>query len=195
MFDPTIYENLKVSFENQLYDLDNLDEEIHIIDRKDSIDLATMSREWTLSFMLTESNAKHNRASSNMSSCSADIVLSSSVRDFADEILELPKGAAACSLTLRFKLMVQYPHISCPKIEEIISSIWKRNVRPIQKLEAIYGGDERTLDATALWIPAYYRNIVELPFDRRITEEQMEDIPYFIESTVNTLEALGQAML
>ncbi|MNC74438.1 hypothetical protein D3C75_1257940 [compost metagenome] len=29
MFDPTIYDNLKVAFENYLYDLDNLDENIH----------------------------------------------------------------------------------------------------------------------------------------------------------------------
>ena len=35
MFDPTIFENLKVGIENAVYDLDNLDEIIRVTDRKD----------------------------------------------------------------------------------------------------------------------------------------------------------------
>jgi len=194
MFDPTIYENLKVAFENQLYDLDNLDQVIQIIDRKDIIDLATMSREWTLSFILAEGNMEQNLSEGDQA-CSADIVLSSSIRDFADELLEVPNSTAACSVSLRFKLMVQYPHISCPLIEAIILNNWKRDVKPVQRLEAMYGESDGVKDITELWIPTYYSNTIELPFDRRITEEQMEDLPYFIECTVNTLEALGQAML
>lgn len=174
--------------------MDNLDEEIHIIDRKDIIDLATMSREWMLTFVLTGHKTQQSNPDSHISSCSADIVLSSGIRDFADEILEVQKSMPACSLLLRFKLMVQHPHISCPRIEAIISDIWKRDMKPIQRLHAIYGESDRKL-AAELWIPDYYTNIVELPFDRRITEDQMEDIPDFIECTVNTLEALGQAML
>ena len=52
MFDPTVYDNLKVAFENYLYDLDNLDESIHITHRKDQLEMASMSREFILQFSL-----------------------------------------------------------------------------------------------------------------------------------------------
>ncbi|MBE1554672.1 hypothetical protein [Sporosarcina limicola] len=40
MYDPTIFENLKVAFENQVYDLDNLDQKITITNRIDRMDFA-----------------------------------------------------------------------------------------------------------------------------------------------------------
>ena len=33
MYDPTVFENLKVAFENQVYDLDTIEREIRIINR------------------------------------------------------------------------------------------------------------------------------------------------------------------
>ncbi|MEI0739291.1 hypothetical protein VQ056_26320 [Paenibacillus sp. JTLBN-2024] len=52
MFDPTIFENLKVALENQLYDLDNIDGLIRIIGRDDRLEMSVMSREFAIRFEL-----------------------------------------------------------------------------------------------------------------------------------------------
>ena len=44
MFDPTVFDNLKVAVENEFYDLDNLDRIIDITNRRDLLDMAVMSR-------------------------------------------------------------------------------------------------------------------------------------------------------
>jgi hypothetical protein len=49
MFDPTVFDNLKVIVEGYIYDLD-LENEISVTDRSDNIDLATMSRSYTITF-------------------------------------------------------------------------------------------------------------------------------------------------
>ena len=35
MYDPTVFENLKVAFENLLYDMDNIERKINITNRTD----------------------------------------------------------------------------------------------------------------------------------------------------------------
>ena len=54
MYDPTIFDNLKVAFENQVYDLDNLENEITITNRIDRMDFAVMGREFTIEFTLVD---------------------------------------------------------------------------------------------------------------------------------------------
>jgi hypothetical protein len=76
MFDPTIFENLKVGIENAVYDLDNLDEIIRVTDRKDLLDMATLSRSFSLRFELARP-----------STTSAEICLETGLRDLAAEIL------------------------------------------------------------------------------------------------------------
>ena len=77
MFHPTVYENLKVAFENYLYDLDNQEAVITITNREDILDMAVMSRQFTLQFAL----AGHEEPT-------AEVRLYSSVADLAAEILE-----------------------------------------------------------------------------------------------------------
>lgn len=50
MFDPTVFDNLKVVIEGYIYDLD-LGNEISIIHRSDVIDMATMSRKYSIQFV------------------------------------------------------------------------------------------------------------------------------------------------
>ncbi len=46
MYDPTIYDNLKVAFENHIYDLDNLEHKITIMNRMDRMDYAVLARDF-----------------------------------------------------------------------------------------------------------------------------------------------------
>ncbi|MFC0271695.1 hypothetical protein ACFFIX_09525 [Metabacillus herbersteinensis] len=55
MFDPTTFDNLKVILEGYVYDLD-LDNVIVVTDRSDLVNLATMSRSFSISFKLPIEN-------------------------------------------------------------------------------------------------------------------------------------------
>lgn len=54
MFDPTVFDNLKVAMENTVYDLDNLDSRIDITQRIDRLEMSVMSREFAVQFRLRE---------------------------------------------------------------------------------------------------------------------------------------------
>lgn len=188
MFDPTIFENLKIAFENQCYDLDNLDGEIVIIDRKDILDMAIMSRKWSLSFTLAQWIEVE-------SSASAELILSSSVEDIADEILERATERTGCTLTICFHCIVTEPLVQCPAIERAIMEIWEREIHVKQELSTTFDQTFQLVDQGSAWMPNSYHNRILLTFDRRINEDQMEDIEELIHYTMVTLEAVGRAVL
>ncbi|MFB1097253.1 MULTISPECIES: hypothetical protein [Bacillaceae] len=168
MFDPTVFDNLKVAFENQLYDLDNLDKEITIVSRHDRMEMATMSREFRLGFTLQE-NAE----------VTAEICLEASLRDLADEILEEPEKNPGCTLRLFFYMTVEEPDTECPEIESILTQIWTPPSRPEQTLQYTYDKQQK-----------HYQNTAEVRFDRKVNENQMEDLPNLIDHILDSLEAL-----
>lgn len=172
MFDPTVFDNLKVAFENELYDLDNLDRIIAVTGRKDVLDMAVMSREFSLSF----------RLAGGSDGVSAEMVLDTSLRDLSAEILELQGEKAACGLAVRFHTEVEAEELDvrCKEIERCIADIWLPEEPPVQTLSRVFGDSS-----------GRYRNQIELRFRRRIGEEQMEDIPELIDHAVRTLEALA----
>ncbi|MBH5318264.1 hypothetical protein I6N90_10630 [Paenibacillus sp. GSMTC-2017] len=170
MFDPIVFDNLKVAFENQLYDLDTLDRTIDIIGRKDLLDMAVMSRQFILSFRLAGEEG-----------VTADVVLSASLKDIAAEILEHQGESPACGLTLRFYMKVTDVEVQCAAIERSMLTIWQQERKPVQTLSRIFGSGD-----------SYFNNIIELPFDRKINEEQMEDIPELIQHMLETLAALHE---
>lgn len=49
MFDPTVFDNLKVVVEGYFYDMD-MEHQISVTDRSDIIDLATMSRRYSIAY-------------------------------------------------------------------------------------------------------------------------------------------------
>ncbi|MCR2806482.1 hypothetical protein [Paenibacillus soyae] len=170
MFDPTVFDNLKVAVENEFYDLDNLDRIIDITNRRDLLDMAVMSREFSLFFRL----AKDRRAE-------AELVLDTSLRDLAAELLERPEEKAACGLKFRFHLEtpLEGAEALCQEIERCLMDIWLPEEKPAQTLSRSYGDESGRC-----------RNVVELRFGRRIGEEQMDDIPELAKHAVRTLEAL-----
>lgn len=169
MFDPTIYDNLKVGFENHLYDLDNLDELISITDRKDQLEMARMSREFVLQFCLRD--CPH---------ITGEVVLSTSLEELAAEILETSAGQFGCRLRLRFRLVIKEPEIQCPAISSIIQQSWPEQ-RKQQHIHYIFEDK-----------PATYAVIAEVHFDRSVNEDQMGDIPELCDHMVNVLTKLLQ---
>lgn len=169
MFDPTVFDNLKVAIENQVYDLDNLTGQILVTNRTDRLELSVMSRLFALQFMLI----KRNEAT-------AEIRLESSLKDLAAEILEQPGETPACTLRLRFYMQIEDPSRQCREVEEIIQKIWQPEMPPTQTLSFDYGED-----------PIIYRNTIEVRFNRKIGEEQMDDIPELLDYMLQTLDELA----
>jgi hypothetical protein len=168
MFDPTVFDNLKVGFENHLYDLDNLAGQIRITGRTDRLELSVMAREFAVLFELTEAEGVQ-----------AEIRLEASLKDLAAEILEIPGETPGCELCVRFLLETRDPSVECQRIGQVLERIWQPEIPPVQTLSFVYGTE-----------PAVYRNTVELRFPRRINEDQMGDIPELVQHVLLTLTEL-----
>lgn len=169
MFDPTVFENLMVGIENVVYDLDNLEEKVRIVNRINRMELSVLSREFALRFI----RPGHEQIV-------AEIGLLASVKDLADEILERPLTSPACSLRIGFDLPLSNPELQCPQIGQLLLELWGPDVPVIQTLTEVYGAAAEPVLCRA-----------ELNFARRVDEEQMGDIPELIDYMVQTLERLA----
>lgn len=87
MFDPTVFDNLKVVIEGDLYELD-LEGEIQIADRKDRVDLATMSRSFSMKITLD-------------GKLFGEITLSSDIENISGELLRF-NNKPGCRVKLVF---------------------------------------------------------------------------------------------
>lgn len=96
MFDPTVFENLKVVAEGAFYDLD-LDGELAVIDRHDLVDLAHMSRKYEIIARLDAEQEKDVECTFS---------LSASLPAFAEEKLpSFTKRTPGCALTIMFRFI------------------------------------------------------------------------------------------
>ena len=168
MYDPTVFENLKVAFENQVYDLDTIEREIRIINRIDQMDFAVLARKFAIQFTLF-----------NQEEVSAEVILEASLQDLANEILEAPGQNPGCTLTVRFHKHVQREMEQCREIEEALNDIWENEVLVIQTLSFLYG-EEHT----------GFSNMIEVKFKTKIDEENMREIPDFLHSVLKALYVL-----
>ncbi|GAF08508.1 hypothetical protein [Paenibacillus pini] len=177
MFDPTVFENLKVALENQLYDLDNLDGIIRITNRTDRMEMSVMAREFALQFELIHGGE-----------IKAEIRLMASLQDLAAEILEMKDQSPGCKLVIRFDMEVVPSQVGqglskplqCDKIEKIMKQHWP-DLTLVQTVSCMYGKEPVQCNITA-----------ELTFNRKINEDQMDDIPELIEHVVDTLRTLEE---
>ncbi|TKH37946.1 hypothetical protein C1I59_08120 [Paenibacillus polymyxa] len=170
MFDPTVFDNLKVAMENAVYDLDNLDSRINITQRIDRLEMSVMSREFGVQFSLREQLG-----------VTAELQLKMDLNNLAAEILEMEDQTPGCSLLLYFDMKIRDIETQCSRIEKILAEIWKPELRPVQTLSQIYGEKTST-----------YHNRIELQFSRQINEDQMEDIPELLEHMLMTITELNK---
>ncbi|HEY4554672.1 MAG TPA: hypothetical protein VIG80_15870 [Bacillaceae bacterium] len=170
MYHPTIFENLKVAFENQIYDLDNLDRRITIVNRVDRMDFAILARELAIQFVLAD-----------QPDVKAEVVLETSLKDLAGEILEMPGTNPGCFLSLRFAKLIQHAPVQCKQIEEALSAIWEDDIELTQTLSYVYGQDESN--------PL---NHIEVKFKLILNEENMMEIGPFLQSVLEALEVLNR---
>ncbi|GAE31063.1 hypothetical protein [Halalkalibacter hemicellulosilyticus] len=166
---PTHYENLKVAFENQLYDLDNIDQVIDIVDRSDRVDLATMDRMCRIQFRLHD-----------VPSIKAEVCLRASLLDSATELLEL-EGETGCSFIVRLYMELSDVDTQCVQIEQILQDIWQSRLPIEQRIQFTFQREERT-----------YLNQITVRFDRKLNERHMSDIPELLSYLMKSLRALSR---
>jgi hypothetical protein len=160
MFDPTAFDNMKVVAEGLFYDLD-LNGVISIKERNDIIDLAQLSRNYSLSFSLNE-----------RSNILATFRLYASLKQLSAELLA--EGAPTQHGAF---LEVVYSGSEQDITKEMI-----------QKWKAAWGQprmfETRNIDSSLSG------KSIELVvrFERLITEDMMEDLQELIEFFVSTLQ-------
>ena len=167
MSDPTIFENLKVAFENHLYNLDNLEGRILITGRSDVMDLADLSRSLIIRFVRTDKPE-----------VPVEVELSASAKDLAGEILEDPQAEPGVTLRVRFEKPVADAAKQCEQIGAMLSELWERDIRLTQTLSFEYPQGDRG-----------WTNRIEAVFNTRLDEDHMGAIGGFAESVI---EAAGR---
>ncbi len=168
MYDPTVFENLKVAFENLLYDMDNIERKINITNRTDRMDFSIIKRDFSIEFVLSDKQK-----------VTAEIIIEASLEELASEILETPGKAPGCTLQLKFqKSVIEVPE-EWKSIELALKEIWEDDITITQRLSFEYGQLKKN-----------YVNTILLSFHQKIKEENIGEIDDFLSSVIETLELL-----
>lgn len=171
MFDPTIFDNLKVVTEGAVYDLD-LRGEIVVTGRSDSIELSAMSRSYSVSFRLVQPGGAE-----------AEIRLSAGTEDLAGEILELAEPKPGCRLDLVFYMQTDNPDRDCPRLGTKLNEIWGDDVEITQLLTWAYAKEQEG-----------YVNEIRVDFGRKFGEEVAGDVARLLEHMVLTLREVSRTV-
>ncbi|WP_096200652.1 hypothetical protein [Bacillus sp. FJAT-45350] len=166
MFDPTIFENIKVVLEGAIYDLD-LSNDLKVINRRDIVDLATMSREFIMQIQTFDNERPYPFV---------EISVQSSIEDFTVEKIDENEKDAGCNLEVSFFTRVNDIDHDCIDIENMLNNLWNRRPLIHQEIFFEYGSSNQ------------FYNRVNLHFSRKINEDQIEDIQSFIELTIHSLK-------
>ncbi|MCD1257484.1 hypothetical protein B5M42_001355 [Paenibacillus athensensis] len=173
MFDPTIYDNMKVVLEGAVYDLD-MEGAILVTQRCDRIDLSSMSRHYAIEFACGPEQPSRAR-----------IELYAHLNDLAAEIMEHPGAAPGCTMEVRFTTPVREPQRECPDIARRLQLIWGNRPSIEQRLSFAYA------EAQAL-TPASYVNDIRLQFGRKVDESHIGDLPELLDCAAQSLLMLDR---
>ncbi|MGG4491853.1 hypothetical protein [Metabacillus idriensis] len=164
MFDPTAFDNLKVVLEGAIYDAD-LGGAINVIDRKDLVDLAAMSRCYQNTFQLKEGKK----------AASAEFHLMMSVSQLSGELLKTAV-VPGCEVKVIF-------HACTPENETYIQSI----------IEEVWGVHQSVIHRISYGDPfEVYHHTFEVVFNRLIGEEQIDDLIAMADHAIDTLENIDK---
>ncbi|MDN4522859.1 hypothetical protein [Fictibacillus fluitans] len=169
MFDPTIYENLKIILEGMIYDLD-FEGVLKVSGRKDLVDLASMSRTYQIEVMLNGKKEKDVRAK---------IELKAGLEDLADEIMERETDKTGCTFSVTFYTTVQDIEAECSRTGEAMRKLWKTDGEVSQTLSYIYGLPRGS-----------YQNQIDIIIHRKLHEENSEQFEDYLDRILIAAERI-----
>jgi hypothetical protein len=166
LFDPTAFENMRVVIDGFFYDKD-LDGEIQIIDRNDFVNIAKLSREYSIQLRMTASRKKWN----------ATYFLKAGLDNLASELLQLSAKKVGCIVGLEF--MVRHPNEKgyFDKIQSYLKDYWGDN-RTIHQLVQLDPLSDHTGDI---------ENKITIQFNRLVSEDQIDDLLAIGDHMLDTL--------
>jgi hypothetical protein len=171
MFDPTIYENMKVVIEGAVYDLD-LSGNILVTNRSNNVELSTMSRSYSIQFKLL-----------GLGDVLAEVSLAASTEELAAEILEKNTlSTPGCTLQISFLMNVLDLDEDCTAVQHLLFDIWGHSCTLSQKLSFVFGNNQHTP----------YKNEIILDFGRKFSENVIDDIPSMLEHVILSMERLNE---
>lgn len=163
VFDPIVFDNLKVVIEGEVYDLD-LEGHVSVVNREDYIDLARFSRVYRISFQQTST-----------------VVASLSLKTHIDHIHAELSGSKqikpGCLIEIDFVLSQTsaFTDEQCASYEKQLRSIWGEERMIEQRVSHLVGTSE-------------YKNEMKIKFNRYIYEDQVDDIIEMIEYMMETIQ-------
>lgn len=170
MFDPTAYENMKVVIDGYFYDMD-LEGKISIIDRNDIVNLAKLSREYSVQFQLK--NSRENYL--------AILYIKAGLENLAAELLHLELKPTSIGSIIELEFVVSHPNEQhyFIKIDAQLQQIW---------------GEKRMIQQRAQFNPLSIGQTIEnritIGFNRLIIEEQIDDLVVIGDHMIETLNWL-----
>lgn len=169
MFDPTIFDNLKVVFEGAMYDMD-MSGTVQIMNRTDRIELSTMSRSFGMEAILRPTGT-----------VKGSFTLLASLADLSAELLSETGKQPGCRLELAFEFAVEEPARDCAAAELALRNIWGEAPSIAQTVQMTYGQE-----------PIQWQSRLVVQFARKLDERQIDDIPSLIDHLTLSLEKLEQ---
>jgi hypothetical protein len=186
LFDPTVYDNLKVVLEGAVYDQD-LSGEIMVMDRSDQMDLARLRRQYRISYALADTTTGFKGPKPT-----ASLHLTAEAADLAGEVLESqPLHQIGCIISIEFTLgRVRWTDLSGPsnriqKVFQLLHEVW--GGRPSIDLQVDSKVSSQDHDADD-FSPSYFMLLAQLDFDRKVNEDQMDDLLVILDKTTETLK-------
>lgn len=175
MFDPTAYENFKIIIEGSVYDAD-FTGDIKVINRSETIDLATLTRRFEIQFRLSDNDRTIG-----------SIVVFATLNQIASEILDGDEENASAYVEMHFSsIFASKPLTDCvDHITSCLSEIWGEDRNYNTNLYQSYHNG--VLQSQS------YKSIVS--FKRIITETMAEDLYLLVEYVIKSLEKLNKAQL
>lgn len=167
MFDPTVFDNLKVVVEGALYDLD-LEGSILITDRTDEVELAKLSRHYRISFTTREQFPND---------ILAYLDLKMDIANLSAELQSIPNSKPGCRIEVGFILDIHSIE-SCSQYEKVLKEIWGETRQIQQEISFIYNENK-------------YNNNIKILFNRLMYEDQVDDLLEMIDYLIHSIQQLN----
>ncbi|KZE82162.1 hypothetical protein [Paenibacillus elgii] len=175
MFDPTIFDNLKVVLEGHLYDLD-AEQMIRVIGREDFIDLASMKRIFSMRIRRDEG------------CCQAEISMTSVLSDFAGERFRLIEPGERPGAKLALRLDMPLSHCEhAAELHRAMADRWAEEARIRHERSAEFVPDDgsgRSGGGPSDEKGAYR---IHIEFIRKIDESHIDDMESLLAHLVDSL--------
>lgn len=171
MFDPTIFDNLKVVAEGAVYDLD-LQGEILVTNRVDQVDLASLSRKFSITF---------REAGQEENSVHGELRIYAGAHDLSAEILGNDIQTIGCYIEVVFFVNIQHVEEDCELIRLTLLDIWGNPPTITQKVSFAYTPEQ----------PKEWMDTIILKFERKIGEAQVDDLPVIVDYMVESIDRLN----